>query len=111
MLYKRTPPCPGNPSEYTRVETREKIYWRKKRGTIKKAQLNTKLKASRNDMGMASPASRRIRYVLTPYLRELQTGRLHNRITTALKAQVKEKGVLEFSCLKHLEMQRDYRFD
>jgi hypothetical protein len=104
----KPPPCPGDPREYLLVETREGMHWRRKRGTVTPAGLNAGFKASSEITKIVAPACKRIRTALQPYLRGLQPGRLNNRLGTALRHSLSEKGRLDLSCLKGVELQREH---
>jgi hypothetical protein len=107
----KKPPCPGNPEDYIFVKTIEGGNWRKKRGTVKQAKLNEAYKASRNNTKIVSPAARKVRAALEPYMRGIQPGRLNVRIGTAFRKSLKNNGGLQLHFLKGLELQRDHPMD
>jgi hypothetical protein len=107
-LFKKTPPCPGNPEDYTLVESKEGMYWRKKRGTKKPAKINTALEVNVNATGIVSPAARRARSALRPYMEGIRTGRLNIRIGKVLRRALKEGKPLGVGLLKGIELQGEY---
>lgn len=107
----KRPPCPGNPEDYIWVASKEKPHWRRKRGRVTAAILNACYQASADMTKVVSPAAKRIRHALARYLGNIQTGRLNNRICNAFRKSLKERGSLQLSYLRSLEMQRDHRLD
>jgi hypothetical protein len=107
----KRPPCPGNPEDYVWVESKEKPPWRRKRGTVNAAKLNSQYQEAVDTTKLVSPAARRIRSALAPYLRGIMTGRLNNRICNAFRKSIKETGSLLLTYLKEIEIQRDYPLD
>lgn len=107
----RTPPCPGNPEDYVLVKAKEGKHWRKKRGSIKSASLNTGYQTSADVTKIISPAAKKIRIALLPYLRGLSTGRLNVRIGNALRKSLKEKDRLELGHLNGIELQAEHPLD
>jgi hypothetical protein len=107
-LFKKTPPCPGNPEDYTLVESKEGMYWRKKRGTMKPAEINTALQVNVNATGIVSPAAKRVREALRPYMEGIRTGRLNIRIGKVFRRALKERKPLGVGLLKGIELQGDY---
>ena len=106
-MFKR-PPCPGDMDDYVWVESKYRPHWRRKRGRVKKAVLNTGFEKSSDATAIVSPASKRVRQALAPFLRNIATGPLHIRICNAFRRSLKEKGKLMLPYLDGLEMQRDY---
>jgi hypothetical protein len=84
------------------------MHWRRRRGTVKPARLNAGFQASSEVTKIVAPACKRIRTALQPYLRGLQPGRLHNRMNTALRRSLSEKGRLALSFLKGIDLQREH---
>ena len=104
----KRPPCPGNPQDYVWVESKERKHWRRKRGSVGIAHLNAAYQCANERTRVASPAARRVRRAIEPYLRGISTGRLNNRICNAFRKSLKEKQGIELAYLKGIEMQRDY---
>ena len=104
----RRPPCPGHPPDYVWVKSREKPHWRRKRGTVTEASLNSAYQVSNDRTKIVSPAAKRVRNALAPYMLGLTTGRLNVRICNAFRKALKKNGRLGFACLRGMEMQRDY---
>jgi hypothetical protein len=107
----KRPPCPGNPEDYFWLESRERPHWRRKRGSVGKAQLNAGFRDSNDRTLQASPAARRVRNALAPFLRGITTGRLNNRICNAFRKSLQESDGLRLVYLKRVEMQRDHPLD
>ena len=111
MASKKTPPCPGNPEDYVLVKTREGMFWRRRRGSIKPAKLNTGFRKAVETTKIIAPAAKRIITALQPYLRGLRTGRINIRVGNALRRSLKEKNRLLLSYLKGVEVQAEYPLD
>lgn len=93
------------------VITKEGGYWRRKRGTVKKAKLNRAFKEGNYFMQLSAPATRRIMQKLKPYMDGLYTGRLNAKISGRLRMGLKETGKLSLRCLKGFELQQGHRFE
>lgn len=96
-------PCP-DPEKYILVTTKEGCFWRRKRGTLKPARLNTSFRKNVINSKVAAPAAKRVIQKLQPFLRDLQTGRLNVRLTAAFIKSMNEKGQPDFSYLQGLNM-------
>jgi hypothetical protein len=107
----KRPPCPGDAEDYVWVESSETPHWRRKRGTIVQARLNSGFELSNERTKMVSPAAKRVRKALACYLRGLAPGRLNNRICNAFRKGLKENGKMGLSCLKGLEIQKKHPLD
>jgi hypothetical protein len=106
----KRPPNP-DPENCVWVTTREGGYWKRRRGTIKKAKLNWAFKEGVDLMKVSAPAASRILLKLKPYMNGLQTGRSHSRISGKLRKDLRETGKLNLGCLKGLDLQQEYPFD
>lgn len=106
--YIRRPPCP-DPEQYLWVETKEGGHWRRKRR--KDTPLNRSLSSNVSATEIVSPVAKRIRNTLEEYTRNLDTGRLHGRLSGLLSKAYKEKGQINFSALKGFEFQKYYPLD
>jgi hypothetical protein len=111
MFSRKTPPCPGNPEDYVLVKSKEGLHWRKKRGTVKPAQLNTAFEANASAMKIVSPAAKQIAGALRHYLHGISTGRLNVRIGNALRRSLKEQKQLRLCYLKGIELQAEHPMD
>jgi hypothetical protein len=98
------PPCP-DPEKYILVKTKEGVFWRRKRGTVKPATLNDAFAQNVINSQVASPAAKRIITKLHPFLYELDTGRLTARLAGRLIKTINQKGHADFSLLKDFEFQ------
>lgn len=107
-MFKKRPPCPGHPEDYLWVESKEGGHWRRKRGSLSPSPLNKNYQDSSDKTKIASPASRRVRNAIAPYLRGISTGRLHNRICNAFRKSIRETGEPQLGYLNGIEIQRDY---
>ncbi len=106
----RVPPCP-DPGQYILVQTREGMYWRRKRGSVKKAELNEAMQQAAAMLKQCAAMSRRIRTRLREYFSRMETGRLHQRVWTRLRRQLKETGRAGLQSLEGLEIQQRFPLD
>jgi hypothetical protein len=67
------------------IITKEGGYWRRKRGTVKKAKLNRAFREGSYFMQLSAPAASRIIQKLRPYMDGLYTGRLNAKISGRLR--------------------------
>ena len=104
------PPCP-DPALYILVKTREGVYWRRKRGTVKKARVNNVLAANNAAHKILMPVASRILKQLEPFTRQLDKGRITIRLASALLKSFLEKPRVNYSVLKDLVFQPAYPFD
>jgi hypothetical protein len=103
------PPPPADGAGYVLVRSKEKSYWRRKRGTIKKAVVNSSLKRNATATLMASPAAKRILSKLEPFVRSLQTGRFIANVSSRLiKSMKANSGEMDFSFLEKYDLQPWY---
>lgn len=100
---KLLPPCP-DPDKYILVNTKEGPHWRKKRGTVKEAKLNTVFAKNVSNSKVASPAAKRIVQKLRPFMQELNTGRLTAKVAGALIQAINEHGKPDFSFMDLLDI-------
>jgi hypothetical protein len=106
---KRPPnPDPGN---CLWITTKDGGFWRRKRGTVKKAKLNRAFKEGSRFMQLSAPATRRIMQKLRPYMDGLYAGRLNAKISGRLRTELKETGKLSLRCLKGFDLQQDQKFE
>jgi hypothetical protein len=90
--YRPIPPPPGDPNLLTLVRGKEGPHWRRKRGTVTPATLNTVFKKNNELAAITSPAAKRILGKLEPYTRSLETGRFVAKVSGRLiKAWTKNK--------------------
>lgn len=99
------PPCP-DPEQYILVKTKEGSFWRRKRGTLTPARLNTAFAQNVAHSKIASPAAKRIVQKLHPFLQDLHTGRLIARLSGLLIKTINQKGHMDFSLLNDFEFQQ-----
>jgi hypothetical protein len=111
FLFSKIPPCPGNPEDYVLVKTRERTFWRKKRGTVTPITLTGKFLSNVEVMSVVSPAARRVMVAMEPYMRGIRRGRLNDRIGNCFRKSLEEKGCLRLGYLKGLEFQREHPMD
>jgi len=95
-------PCP-DPEKYILVQTKKGAFWRRKRGTVRPAHLNDSFKRNVANSKVAAPAAKRVIRALQHWLRDLHTGRLQVRMTTAFIKSINKKGCIDFSCLEDFE--------
>jgi hypothetical protein len=101
------PPNP-DPGNYVWIKTRDGGYFRRKRGTIKKAKPNRALRQSSDRMKQSAPATSRILKKLKPFMNGLDIGRLNVRISGLLRTSIKDTGRLSLAYLNGLNFQRNY---
>ena len=104
------PPCP-DPALYILVRTREGVHWRRKRGTVKTARVNTVLAANNAAHKILMPAASRIVKLLEPFTRQLDKGRITIRLASALLKPYLEKPKINYSALNEMAFQPAYPFD
>lgn len=100
------PTAPPDPLNWRLVEPKDgKPYWRRKRGTVKKAKLNEAFKKNVRLTKLASPAATEIRKKLLPFLENIDTGRFVAKVSGRLRKMYKEKGRLDLQAMNGYEMQ------
>lgn len=104
------PPCP-DPDRFILVKTREGDFWRRKRGTVKKASLNTAFTKNARNIKVTAPAGSRIVKRLSPFLEGLDTGRLTARISGKLRKVLNHSGNIDFSLLEGFELSKEFPLD
>jgi hypothetical protein len=107
---RHLPPCP-DPATYILVKTKEGNFWRRKRGTVTKAALNTAFKANSRAQQVVMPAASRILRKLEPHTRSLSMGRITIKMAGKLLKKYKEKGYIHFAALEGMELQEEYPLD
>jgi hypothetical protein len=110
MAFHKKGKRPPNPDPETCiwVTTREGGYWKRKRGTIKKAKLNRAFKEGIDLMKLSAPATSRILLKLKPYMNGLRPGRINATISGKLRKELRETGKLNLCCLKGLDLQQEH---
>jgi hypothetical protein len=101
---KPAPPCP-DPERYVLVKTKERDYWRKKRGTDKPAVLNRVLAKNVERIQQTGAVGRRMVSVLEPYLRTLYPGRLIARINGTLIKWLATHDRIEWAAFQDFDFQ------
>jgi hypothetical protein len=84
-MFDKRPPCPGDYRDYVWFESKERPHWRRKGGSHRHALLNAGWQESSERTKIISPAARKVRRAIEPYLRGITSGRLNNRIGTAFR--------------------------
>ncbi len=100
---RELPPCP-DPGLYMLIKKEEGYYWRRKRGTVKKAMLNPVLAKNAVVAKITGPATSRILKRLRPFTHGLKTGSVHLTINNKLIKAYYEKETIDFRLLKELEL-------
>jgi hypothetical protein len=100
---KPLPPCP-DPDKFILVNSKEGAHWRRKRGTVNEATLNTVFARNAANSKVASPAAKRMVQKLRPFIQELNTGRLTAKLAGALIQAINEHGEPDFSFMDLLEI-------
>ena len=105
--YKPAPPPPPDAQNYILVKTREGSFWRRKRGTVKKTELNKAFQKNVETTALASPIARRIKDKLQEFLKGLDTGRFIANVSARLKKIYNRTGEWNFSLLEDYDLQPD----
>jgi hypothetical protein len=100
-------PCP-DPRLYAWVNTKNGGYWRRRRGTVKRATLNATLTAKKNQLQLVSPAVNRIINAMDSWLVQLETGALPNKIRKLLMKDKNFDGTIRLSRLNELDWQEKF---
>ena len=106
--YRTATPPPVDGHSYVLVRTKEGSYWRKKRGTVKKAELNEVFQRNAEATALASPAAKRIKGKLEEFFNGLDTGRFIANISAKLKKTYLTTGAWNFSLLQGYDLQPDH---
>jgi hypothetical protein len=106
----RRTPCP-DPDSFIWVNSADGGYWRRKRGTLKKAIVNESLQKNAALTKPVNDASRRIIAKLHPYLSRLAKGRAYSKIGGRLKKAFNVKDRMDYCFLKGLDLQPKYPLD
>jgi hypothetical protein len=104
-LRKRDIPYCADPENHVLVETRESVFWRKRRSNV---EINGAFATNVDLSKISGPAARRVVQKLRPFMKGIEAGRITLRVSNALRKFLKEKKHLSLSALKGEEMQRDY---
>lgn len=102
---RRDVPHCSDPENHVLVETRENVFWRKKR---RRGKLNETFAANVDLSKICGPAAGQIVRKLRPFMKGIDAGRITLRMSNALRKFLKEKKQLSLSALDGIEMQRDY---
>ena len=102
---RQLPPCP-DPDRYILVKTDEGYYWRRRRGTVKKATVNEVLTKNARGVQITAPAASRLLRKLQPHLAGIKKGSIHLKISGLLLKTMNEKGAVDFSKLQGLELNK-----
>ena len=110
--HNKRPPGPNpDPERYILVVTKEGSHFRRKRGTVKPALLNSSLQQMADGTTVCSPVAKHMAVMLKQHLRGLETGRLIGRFTALLKKAFHEKGTPDFSSFRDYDFQPDHPLD
>jgi hypothetical protein len=99
---RELPPCP-DPDICITVKTGEGYYWRKKRGSVKKASLNAVFAHNPVTSKITGPVASLILRKLEPFTGGLLMGRMTLKIAGLLMKIYDARGVIDFSMLSGLE--------
>lgn len=98
------PHC-SDPENHVLVETRENVFWRKRR---RRGKLNEAFVTNVDLSKICGPAASKIVRNLRPSMKGIDAGRITLRFSNALRQFLKEKKQLNLSALEGIEIQRDY---
>jgi hypothetical protein len=104
------PPCP-DPDLYVWVDSAEGGYWRRKRGTVKKARLNASFKKNALNTKYINDAGSRIMAKLTPHMDRLILGRSYSTLTGELKKGYNKTGEMNYGFLKGYDLQPKHKME
>jgi hypothetical protein len=90
------------------VETRERIFWRRKRS---KGVVNAAFSTNADLSKISGPVAKQVIQRLKPFFNGIDTGRVTLRVSNALRGCLKEKRQMDFRFLEGMEFQRDYPLD
>lgn len=100
---RQLPPCP-DPEKYALVKTDEGYYWRRKRGTVKKATVNEAFARNAATAKITRPATVRLFNILEPYTYGLKSGKKHMAVAGLFMKCYNQKGIIDFAMLKGIEL-------
>lgn len=98
----------SDPWNYTWVVSKEGGYWRRKRGTIKPATLNTTLQLNADVTRLTNDAAKKMVQRLQPFLKGMETGRLTARIGGKLKIALAKNRHIDFSSFDKFDIQTEH---
>lgn len=104
------PPCP-DPDLFVWVNTPDGGYWRRKRGTIKKATLNPAFERNAFITKYINEAGNRITGKLSPYLERLVMGRAYSDLIGRLKKGYNKTGKIDYNFLKGFDLQPKHKLE
>ena len=104
---RRGPPCP-DPALYVLVKTKEGAFWRRKRGTLKKAEVNHSLRRNNEAYKIVMPAAARLLRKLEPFTRSLRMGRITVKMAGRLLKPYKEKESVDITVLDGFDLQPEF---
>jgi hypothetical protein len=107
---RRSQPLVPFTDEYIWVQTKESSFWRRKRGTVKPAELNEAFKNNVSLARQTGPAAKRIVSKLGPFIYNLETGRVTLHISNLLMKTMNSKGSIDFSLFKDFDIQERFPF-
>jgi hypothetical protein len=102
---KRDVPHCSDPENHVLVETRESLFWRRRR---KRGKLNEAFTTNVDLSKICGPAASKIVRNLRPFMKGIDAGRITLRVSNALRQFLKDKKQLSLSALEEIEIQRDY---
>jgi len=105
--YPTIPPF-HDPENYVWIDTKEGGHWRRKRGTIKPATLNSSFRKNADTTQITNAAARQMVLRLEPFLKGLEAGRITVRIAGRLKKALVKNNRIDFSFFYGFDVQKDY---
>jgi hypothetical protein len=101
------PPCP-DPDKFILIRGEYRYFWRRKRGTVKPAVLNTVLAESAAITKNTNRAARQLMSLLSVFTQHMSLGRTTSRIAGAFKKVYLKTGRMDFSYMEKVEFQENY---
>lgn len=84
------------------------VHQRRKRGTVKPADVNDSFKAASRMLLTGSRLARLVKNAIDPYRKPIYDGTLWSRMLSQFYRQAKQSGQLDFRAIEGLEMNREH---
>lgn len=101
------PPCP-DPDLFILVKAKSGYYWRRKRGTVKPAKLNTVLAAFSEHSKVSMPAAKRLLQMLIPFTGDFDLRGSVQRFAPLFSKALITEGSMTWSYFADLEINYNY---
>jgi hypothetical protein len=98
---------PAGPEQFVPVQRKSKPHFRRGRGTIKEATLNTAMQSQADAVKQSMPGARRIIAALEDQMEGMRKGSLQASIGARMAKELRQLGYINYSSLIGLEAQKD----